>query len=797
MPDRARSAKAGKARLPAAATEAPREVTWEILSERLNDIVVMADTAGVVFYVSPGCRKLGYAQADLIGRAAGDLVHPDDLPRFMANTAELFATRVVGHADREHRARCKDGGWMWLEGSPSLIFDADGEPMGIINVFRDVTDRRAAREAMWEEARRASMAEEVAGVGYWRLDAASGRITWSSQMFAMFGLEPGDEPLLDRAMAMVHAEDKAASDARLAHAIATGEGWRDELTRIVRPDGEVRFVNGRAVTEMGPDGRVAGVFGTMIDVTVEAATRRAMVESERRYRLLAENSTDIISQTSVATGRITYLSPSVARVTGHAPEDLIGQRMVDFVHDDDRPAFMAAFAALVAGERNCGEAIRFRGRTKADDWLWLESNPRVVFGADGKPEHLIDITRDVTAQEALKDSLREAVAEAERLAAVKSEFLANMSHEIRTPLTAVLGFTTLLAERTDLAPHAHGHVERVGGAARALLAIVNDVLDFSQLEAGQVSLAPRAVVPAPLVNEVVELFEREAQAKGLALSFEGAMELPGAVRIDGDRVRQVLLNLVGNAVKFTERGQVGVRLGYDADGERLSVEVADTGPGIPAAQRERLFERFTQADGSSTRAKGGSGLGLAISRKLALAMGGEITLKSRVGRGSRFSLSLPAPLCEPPAAAVEGGDVLALLDGVRVLVVDDNTINRELARAVLEPSGIEVSEAVDGVEATEAAALLPVDLILMDLRMPRLDGLQAAWAIRRTPGPNQDIPILAFSADGELRAGTPLGPLTGRVTKPISPRALVEAVAEAVSMEFEPIDDEELRHGHG
>jgi CheY-like chemotaxis protein len=338
-------------------------------------------------------------------------------------------------------------------------------------------------------------------------------------------------------------------------------------------------------------------------------------------------------------------------------------------------------------------------------------------------------------------------------------------------------------------------VERVASASRSLLAIVNDVLDFSKLEAGEVSLAPRATAPAVLVSEAVELFEQAAAEKGLALAFEADEDLPAAVRVDPERTRQVLVNLIGNAVKFTDHGGVSVRLVYDAATGRLAVAVADTGPGIPAAHRERLFQRFTQVDGSSTRSKGGSGLGLSISRKLAQAMGGEISLKSRVGRGSTFTLVLPAPPADLPAAVMGDSKALARLEGVRVLVADDNPINRELARAILEPAGVEMSEAVDGAEAVGAAARLPVDLILMDLRMPGLDGLQAAWAIRRKPGPNQDIPILAFTADGELRDGA-MGPFTGRVGKPVAPAALLTAVAEAISLEFEPVE-EELRREHG
>jgi PAS domain S-box-containing protein len=643
----------GRAPGPADA-DSPRDVTWEILSSHLNDLVVMADAANTIFYVSPACRNLGYAQHEMIGRGPADFVHPDDLDRFLSNTAALYAANT-GAPDlrREHRVRCKDGSWIWMEGSPSLIRDSEGQPIGLINVFRDVSAR----------------------------------------------------------------------------------------------------------------------------VEVE----RKLEESERRYRLLTEHATDMVSQTSVSTGRLTFLSPAVERLTGYRVDELIGARMQDLVHPDDRADFLAAFTDLVSGRRESGQAIRFRARNKAGAWMWLESNPRLVRDEMGEPRDIIDMTRDVSQQQALQARLSEALAEAEKAAAVKSEFLANMSHELRTPLTAVLGFTSLLADRRDLGPEARAQVQRVAGASRALLAIVNDVLDFSKLEAGLVTINPRPTSPTVLASEVVELFERMAHEKGLAVSVQADPDAASTVMLDGDRLRQILVNLVSNAVKFTEHGEVRVSVSYDAAAARLAIEVADSGPGIAAAAREKLFQRFSQVDGSSTRAQGGTGLGLAISRKLAEAMGGEITLRSRVGRGSTFRVELPAPVAEEAAASDTGEAALDTLDGARVLVVDDNAVNRELARAILEPLGVEVSEACDGAEAV-AAARLPVDLILMDLRMPGLNGRGAAEAVRRTPGPNQDIPILAFSADSEI-ADDPagLGPFDGQVRKPVEPSALIRALIEALT----------------
>ncbi|THD71161.1 PAS domain S-box protein [Phenylobacterium sp.] len=781
-----------RARLTEAVDTSRRDVTWDVLSEKINDLIIITDLNGAIFYASPAARNMGYEPHELIGLTGADLVHPDDLLRFLANRDHAYSgDDVIRQDDREHRFRRRDGKWIWMEGNPSILPGPDSRPAGVLNVFRDVTDRRAARDALREQARRASLLEEVAGVGYWRLDAGTLEASWSAQIFRMHGLPVGDTVALARAMDLIHPDDKAESDARIAEALRTGEGWKDILTRIVQPDGGVCYLSGRGVCETGATGEVIAVFGTVLDVTEQIVAKQALEESERRYRLLAENITDMISQTSVSTGRLTYLSPSVERLTGFTAADLVGARMQDLVHVDDRARFMQSFRDLLSGRREPGQAIRFRARNKAGSWLWLESNPRLVHNEDGVAVDIIDMTRDVGPQQALKDRLREALAEAEQAVQVKSEFLANMSHEIRTPLTAVLGYTSLLAERDDLDAVAKGQVERIAAAGRGLLAIVNDVLDFSKLEAGQLTVTPQPTAAGVLAREVLEMFVFQAQAKSLALRFDSAPDVPDFVALDGRHLRQALVNLVGNAVKFTDRGAVSVSLAYDPAAGRLAVEVTDTGPGIAAKAQEKLFQRFSQVDASSTRAKGGSGLGLAICKGLATAMGGSISLHSRVGKGSTFRLELPAPVVARPVLD-DAADVRGDLEGLRVLVADDNPANRELVRAMLEPHGVEVSEVCDGQEALEFAAGLPVDLILMDLRMPRLDGRAAALAIRTGDGPNRDVPILSFSAEHDSSSGRPEpGSLfTGRVRKPMQAAELIGALCQALVDEAAPIEME-------
>ena len=637
-----------------------------------------------------------------------------------------------------------------------------------------------------EQARRARMAEEVAGVGYWRLDAVTRKITWSKQMFAIFGLPPAETPDLEAAMDLVHPDDRGASDARLGEGLRTGLGWQDAVTRIRQPDGEVRYVTGRAICEKDARGRVVAVFGTLADVTDQKVAEAGLADSEGRYRLLAENATDTILYADFE-GRITYISPAARALTGFEPEQLIGREWRELVHPED-------IALLTRkGERARKSPVTYRPKwieyrivRKDGRAVWVQTCPNFVLDPQsGRAVGFTDVVRDNTERKALEAELTRALAEAEAAAAVKTEFLANMSHELRTPITAVLGFSRLLEQEPGLRPQARRYVERVGGASKALLSVVNDILDFSKLEAGQVEINRRPDSPAAPARETIELFAAQASDKGIALGIEGVERLPPLLSIDADRLRQMLLNLVGNAVKFTDSGSVQVQAGYDEANMRLSYAVADTGPGVEPAQLERLFQRFSQVDASTTRKHGGAGLGLAICKGLAEAMGGQIGAECVPGRGSRFWFWVAAEPAQASAQADGPGGAPIMPPGCRILVADDNPANRDLARCLLEPFGAVIHEAVDGRSAVELAQAQPFDVILMDVRMPGLDGPGAMKLIRAGRGPNRTAPILAFSADVGSH-GAPdflaMG-FDGQIGKPLTALDLITAVAACLAHE--------------
>jgi PAS domain S-box-containing protein len=512
---------------------------------------------------------------------------------------------------------------------------------------------------------------------------------------------------------------------------------------------------------------------------VAVLAEEALRASEAQFRMLADHSTDIVIWMSLD-GTIRYASPSAKNV-GYTPEEVVGRKTIEFVHPDDRERA----AEIVLGQtegKPLDETIRreYRVRTGDGRYVWLEGSPTYIRDEQGAPTSVVTCYRDVSARRRLEDDLLEAKLRAEAASEAKAEFLANMSHEIRTPLTGILGFSGLLAAMDQLPSRATSYIQRIETSGQSLLSVVNDILDFSKLEAGQVRLDPQPFAVEKLFEQTIELFAAQAAVKAIDLDLTMDESVPETLDADSSRLRQVLNNLVSNAIKFTDKGSVDVAVSYDMSKAELRVVVRDTGVGVPADKLDRLFQRFSQVDGSVSRRHGGTGLGLSICRSLVELMGGEISVRSTVDKGSAFEFRVRA---EP--ATVATGDLPArpVFDPkrpARILVVDDLDVNRELIRAILEAIGQEIEEAAGGEAALSAMGRTHFDLVLMDLQMPGMDGFAAARAIRNLANSNRHTPIVALSANvlpEHVKASAEAG-MNDHLGKPIVPFELIGMVAK-------------------
>jgi PAS domain S-box-containing protein len=548
---------------------------------------------------------------------------------------------------------------------------------------------------------------------------------------------------------------------------------------VVRREDQLRDGLGRVHTlrwEARPwrdaDGQIAGVITYMDDVTALSGARREARANARRLRVaLGAAQAGVYEIDHV--GKAFWGSPEFHRILGRriTYED-VRSAVWPMIHRDDVAEVYDAAGKWRETDGRAGRSFDARVVTAAGEERWMRIFHEVRRDAAGRVRKAFGLILDIDEKKRSELALVEAERAAQAANEAKAQFLANMSHEIRTPMNGVLGVMHLL-RREKLPGDADQLLGEALACGRMLSTLLDDVIDFSRIEAGRLDVTREAVDPSALATSVARLLRAQAENKGLALHVE-APDL-GLILTDPSRLRQALFNLVGNAVKFTLYGAVTLRVRrVEGPGEpRVAFEVVDTGVGIAAEAQGRLFERFQQADASTTRRFGGSGLGLAITRRLAEMMGGEVGFTSREGAGSTFVLTIAAPLAQARVADPAMED--DLLAGLRILVVEDNATNRMVARRILEQLGAAVETADDGLAGVAAARQGAFDLILMDVQMPGIDGLEAARRIRALPGPAARVPIIALTANvmSHQRTSYLAAGMDGVAAKPIAPAALI------------------------
>jgi signal transduction histidine kinase/CheY-like chemotaxis protein len=534
--------------------------------------------------------------------------------------------------------------------------------------------------------------------------------------------------------------------------------------------------------DLTPSGKYE-MYGLSQSVTSLAKARDEATANAQRLRLALKAAGAGVFEYDYPNRRM-WLSPEVAAMLNAEARRSGVTDPFSVFHPDDRQRAAALRGRAVAAGQVDPIDLRM---LHADGERWVRVCFEVDHDAEGLATRGVGVILDIHERKLQELALDEARRTAEAATATKSGFLASVSHEIRTPMNGIVGVLNLL-KRERLTAEGADLLEEALGCSEMLSQLINDVLDFSKIEAGRLELAPSPTDPLAVTQGVVNLLTNQAEAKGLFLRLV-APETPGWVLVDSLRLRQCLFNVIGNAVKFTERGGVEVRLALSGAGRKqtLTVEVEDTGIGVAESAREQLFDRFHQADTGATRKFGGTGLGLAISRVLARMMGGDMDYESLEGRGSTFWFTIDAPAAASPVDGAAASLVGAPLEGLRVLLVDDNRINRLVAAKSLEALGAETEEAESGPEAIEAVSRSGFDLVLMDINMPGMDGLEATRHIRALGPGAAGIPIVALTADvmSHHRQAYFDAGMNGVVPKPFSPAQLLAEITRLAQGEDE------------
>ena len=759
---------------------------FQALFERSRDCLYIHDFEGNLLDANLAAQQLlGYERKDIPFLNISNFLEPPQ----MAKALQAFQKLQTAGNQREpveFKLRSLKGSYVDVETSVTII-PFEGTTGAVLGIAREITGRKRIEEALRESEERFRIMADGCAAMIWVTDT-EGHVRFVNRTCHEFFGTTTEQVTRGQWRPLVHPDDAAGYSEAFHRAARDGKPYRVEA-RVRRIDGEWRWLGSQAQPRWSAAGECLGFVGLSADITDRLQTEEALRSSQEKFRQLAENIREVFWMSNAAGTDILYVSPVYDQIWGRSCADLYRNPMAWFeaIEPDDREQALSAVLRQRQGELVESE---YRIRTPHGELKWIRDRAFPVRDHAGQIIRIVGIAEEVTERKQAEAAMCKAKELAEAANRAKSQFLANMSHEIRTPMNGVIGMTGLLLE-TELSPAQRQYADIVRSSAEALLKIINDILDFSKVEADKLELETVDFDIRNTLKEITHLLLVNAREKSVELACLIDDQVPATMRGDPGRLRQIILNLGGNAVKFTSRGQVTIRarvVGEDEHSVVIRFSVEDTGIGIPADRLEDIFSAFTQVDSSTTRKYGGTGLGLAICRQLVKLMGGQIGVESEPGKGSTFWFWAPfeKPPDEPFADVQDGAsaknDAYGLLahqplqQRAHILVADDSIANQQVTLSILEKLGYRADVAANGREVLARLQHTAYDLVLMDCQMSEMDGYEAAARIRgqRSRFCDPGIPIVALTAhaiEGEREKCLAAG-MNDYLTKPFHPSAL-------------------------
>ncbi|HUT54954.1 MAG TPA: PAS domain S-box protein [bacterium] len=729
------------------------ETRYRLFAENISDIVYTVDMNLNMTYVSPSVeRVLGFTVEQALAQSPEQQMTPESVQRVVKIYLEEIDKESRGEGD-PFRSRTfeieqykKDGATIWTEENISFIRDAQGKAVGIQGISRDITGRRKAEAAMREAEARYTGLFNSSHDAVYLCDFSGNFLDANEAALRMLGYSRQEIKGLNFASLLDEKQLPAAIDST-RELLETGKMKDMQEYRLRRKDESHIDVQSFG-SMVYKEGKPYCIQGIARDVTEDRALlgklkslSRQLNTEHQKLRSMIDNMEEVVVMAD-AEDVIRDINPLGERFFGISRDQIIGRKLFDF----HLPVVAARVKELLESFKAGQQEFYSIKRQISDKWLDLRVSR--ISAPDGAYQGVIFNVIDVT-------SLVEARQKAEEMSLAKSRFLANMSHEIRTPMNGILGFSELLMN-TPLNAKQGQYVDTIMKSGEHLLGLINQILDLSRIEAGKVVIEKRTLQPELLAREALEMVRPQAEKKGLELALSISPDLPENLVADDKKLLQVLVNLAGNAVKFTEQGRVEIMLRPDGKDE-LALSVRDTGPGIPRSQRERIFEAFEQVEGGMGRSHQGTGLGLAISRKLVEAMGGRLELESEMGKGSVFTASVPVETpgnqeCDTTRSETPAAEESRRERPARILIIDDEEEVVEVVRRMVEHFGLSAHGESCGRAGIEWAREHQPDAILLDINLPDLSGWEVMDQLKKDPA-TSNIPVIVQTVQDEQIQG--------------------------------------------